>query len=144
MKTSKYKYGSLTKELFLSAFSLVVLYMFMGFTATVEGLNNQGEKILTSNNETLQNEYNYDYFISNNVNLPAHSLKTENHYSHKFTLDNIDEISSSNRELTCTESDYYSVRFNLENSTRNIFNKQLIIDTKYPTDKALRSDILII
>ena len=144
MKTLQHKYGSLAKELILSVLSLVVIYMFMGFTVSVKSVNNQGEKILTSNNETIQNEYNYDYFISGNVNLPARSLKTENHYSHMFTLDNMSENSGGNRKMAGNESDYYSVRFNLENSTKNILIKQLIPPTKLPTERTLRSVILLI
>ena len=144
MKISKKKYSSLTKELFLSVFSLIVIYMFIGFSAAVDGVNNPGEKILTSNNETLQNEYNYDYFSSTGVNLPVRSLKTENHYSRRFILDNMDENSGGNRKLTRNESDYYSAGFNLENSIKNIFIKQLISPTKLPTEKTLRSVILLI
>ncbi|MGA7836492.1 MAG: hypothetical protein WB996_00870 [Ignavibacteriaceae bacterium] len=144
MKKSQKTYYSFYKEITLSIASLVVIYLFIGFTTSVKNVNTQNEKVLASNKETLQDEYNCDYFDTDNVSFPVHSVKRHIYYNLKFTLDDVDEKLDLNKVAFNTVSDDNFIQVDFDNFTRNILNKELIIDTKYPTEKALRSDILII
>lgn len=146
MKSSKIKYSSLTKELTLSIFSLVVICLFMGFSFSTEGQGIQSGKIFTSSHVTFSDEYNCDYFTTGNPGSPLHSIKKTGHNNHKCTLDNFEEDLDISRGFpgTITVIDNNFVNFDSDKTTRNIFIKQLELETKVPTEKALRSDILII
>jgi len=144
MKKSQKIYYPFYKEMILSIASLVVIYLFIGFTTSVKSVNTKSEKVLSSNKETMQDEYNCDYFDTDNFRLPVHSVKRHIHYSHKFTLDGVDENLDSNEGAFNTVSENNFIQVDFDDFIKNILNKQLILDTKYPTEKALRSDILII
>lgn len=144
MMMSKNKYRFPGKEILLSALSLVIIYVFAGFNSSTMNVNNSAEKIIGGNGETLQDEYNYDYYVSNDINLPFHALKTANHYSHKFILDFGDENIDNGREPAAIVSGLVSNQIVPEYNAGLNFIRQLILQTKSPTEKALRSDVLLI
>lgn len=142
MSKNKYRYPG--KEILLSALSLVIIYVFTGFNSPAVSVNSCAENLMGGSGETLQNEYDYDYYILNDINLPFHALKTANHYSHRFTIENGSENIDGSREPVRIETGLISNQIGLENNARLNFIRQLILKTKSPTEKALRSDVLLI
>lgn len=116
----------------------------MNYAASLNLLNSGNEKTLISNNENIQDEYNYDFYMHSDKNVPSHTLTIDNNFSYYIILSDSDEYYYRINILGKSTSNQYYVETELKNLTRKYFVLQEISKTKLPTERALRSDVLLI
>ncbi len=143
------KYKNISKYcvncgLILPILSFILFAGFMNYAASLNIANLENGDTLSYNNENIQDEYNYEYYIHIDDGVPSHALETNINSLHCIILNDIDDNYSRNSELTKPVSDDYSIKSDLDKSVRKYFINQLISQAKLPTEKALRFDILLI
>ena len=114
----------------------------MSYAASLNTEKSGSEKIFPSNNENIQDEYNYEFYSHSHDGVTSHTPVTGNSSSDSIILSDADD-NYNNSELAELTSCSYS-KTGLENVDRKYFIIQLVSKGKLPTEKALRSEILLI
>ena len=125
----------------ISILSVLFFSLFMSYAASLNTEKSGSEKIFPSNNENIQDEYNYEYYSHSHDGM-SHTPVTGNSSSDSIILSDADD-NYNNSELAELTSCSYS-KTGLENVDRKYFIIQLVSKGKLPTEKALRSEILLI
>jgi len=127
--------------------SILILFLFCTFMSYSDSSNyaaTENGKVFSSNNENIQDEYNYDYYMHSDNDSPSHTLATKKSSVHRIILNDTEDSFSINGELTKSISSDCTINLNLENTFIKYLIKQLTSQSNVPTERALRSDILLI
>ena len=116
----------------------------MNYAASLNLAGSGCVKTLSHTNENIQDEYNYEFYMNSGNDLTSHSLTTQDNSFRYFTLDDTDDNYFMNSKLIKIASNNCSIKPDLDNTVRKYFMRQLFLQAKLPTERALRSDILLI
>ncbi len=131
-------------SLILSLLSVLFFSLFMSFSAPLTIENSSIQKTISCNNENIHETNNIESSKTANSDLPGGDTRIDNNYLHCVTLMDFDDNFSRHSELTNQVCDNFSIKFDSNRLVSKYFIQQIISKAKLPTEKALRSDTLLI
>ena len=116
----------------------------MSYAASLNTEKSDREKIASINNENIQDEYNYGFYMHSDRSQPFHSLRVDQNNLQYVTLDDPDKEFNKYSGLTKLVFDDYSAKSDFSSSAKEYFILYVNLKTEIPTKIALRSDVLLI
>lgn len=116
----------------------------MGYATSLNIKNSTSERIVTYENENIQECSNVEFSGTANANLPIRTSNIDSLNIHYFISWDLDDEFNSNIEKTNLLCDNLSTKSGLNELARKYFVIQIISNDILPTQRALRSDILLI
>ena len=130
--------------LILPILSVLFFALFMGYATSLNIQNSTSERIVSYQNEDIQECGNFEFSETSNANLPVRNPNIDGldiHYFISWDLDDEFNINSEKTNLLCGN---HSTKSGLNRLARKYFVIQIISKNILPTQRALRSDILLI
>ena len=128
----------------LPILSVLFFALFMGYATSLNIENSTSERIISYENENIQEFGNFEFFGTSNTNLPARNPNIDRLNFHYFISWDLDDEFYTNSEKTNLLCDNLSTKSGLNGLARKYFVTQIISNNILPTQRALRSDILLI
>ena len=128
----------------LPILSVLFFALFMGYATSLNIENSTSERIISYENENIQECGNFEFFGTSNTNLPARNPNIDRLNFHYFISWDLDDEFYTNSEKTNLLCDNLSTKSGLKGLARKYFVTQIISNNILPTQRALRSDILLI
>jgi hypothetical protein len=128
--------------LILPILSVLFFALFMGYSASLNIENSTSERVISYKSVNIQECGNFK--LSETANLPGSNPKIDYLNSNYFIFWDLDDEFSINSEHSNLLCDNLSTKSELNGLTRNYFVIQLISKNILPTQRALRSDVLLI
>jgi hypothetical protein len=130
--------------LILPIFSVLFFALFMGYSASLNIENSSSNKIISGGNENIKECGNIEFSETANSNLPVRNPNIDSQCIHYFIFWDLDDEFNNNNEHTKPLCDNLSTKAELNGLTRKYFVIQIISKNILPTQRALRSDVLLI
>jgi hypothetical protein len=128
--------------LILPILSVLFFALFMGYSASLNIENSTNERAISYISVNIQECGSFK--LSETANLPGSNPNIDNFNSNYFIFWDLDDEFSSNSEHSKLLCDSLSTKSEHNGLTRNYFVIQLISKNILPTQRALRSDLLLI
>ena len=116
----------------------------MAYATSLNIKNSTSERIVSYENENIQECSNFEFSGTANANIPVRNPNIDSFNTHYFISWGLDDEFNINSEKTNLLCDNLSTKSKLNGLARTYFVIQLISKNILPTQRALRSDILLI
>jgi hypothetical protein len=128
----------------LPILSVLFFALFMSYSASLNIENSTSEKIISCENENIKECGNFEFSKTANSNLPVHNPSIDSQGFHYYIFWDLDDEFANNYEHTKLLCDNLSTKSELNDLARQYFLIHIFPQNLLPTQKALRSEILLI